>query len=340
MLLFRRSVSFRGFFGIFFLLSFLFVAQNVLAVSTITGMVFDKQRNAVSDLDVELLNDYYQQIRRTKTDGSGRYSFGGLVNGRYSVKVYAFRHDLEDQTLPVEINAQNARGGEGTEYVNLDFYLSPRKGGLADAESRVVFAQDVPEPAKKLYNKAIEDLNNKRINEGILGLNAAVQSFPQYYSALYRLGKELFIKGKNLEAAQSFAQAVQVNPKSATSLYYLGFSLSNLGKENNKSAIIALKAAMFLAPTSPQILVKLAKIERAEKNLTDAEKYLLLAKKSSKSPIPEIHKELAQLYSEDMKKYNDAANELELYLKASKLSDADEKNVKKVISGLRDKGKS
>lgn len=332
----RTPISFR----VLFFSAILLLSQNASA-STISGIVYDKQRNALAEVDVELLDDLYRQYGRTRTDGAGRYQFGGLSDGNWTIRVLPFRYDLVDQSQNVEIKTLTVTGqGNGNAFMNLDFYLLPRKGSLADSEIGVVFAQEVSPNAKKLYEKALEDLAKKRTNEGILGLNEAVQAFPEYYLALHRLGKELFIKGKYLESAQSFMQAIKVNPKSATSFYYLGYALSNLGKEYNKSAIAALNQAYTLAPASTQVLYILGKIERQEGNYEAAEKHLVQAKKLTKVAIPEIHKELAQLYSDNLKKYSEAADELELYLKASNLKDTDEKNLKKVIIGLREKAKS
>jgi hypothetical protein len=61
----------------------------------------------------------------------------------------------------------------------------------------------------------------------------------------------------------------------------------------------------------------------------------LLAKKYSPSKVPEIQKELAQLYANDLKKYKEAADELEQYLKASKLNNADESKTRQLIADLR-----
>lgn len=326
--------------GLLFVFTLFVFSQNVAAQSTIGGSVYDKQRNALSDIEVELLNDYYQSISRTRTDSSGRYQFAGLSNGRYSVRVYAFRYDLIDETLPIEINTQNIRGGEGVGYFPLDFYLLPKKGGLAATEIGVVFAQDIPAEARKLYDKAIKDLSGKRNEQGVIGLSDAIQIFPKYYDALYRIGRELFIMKKYQEAVPFLLKAVEVNDKSASALYYLGYSLHNLDNKYNKAAIRALNKSVELAPASLQVLVVLGKVERSEGNFADAEKHLLQAKQIAKTPVPEIHKELSQLYSNDMKKYNEAADELQLYLKASKLDKASEDKIKKVITGLREKGKT
>jgi len=322
------------------LLFFTFLAQSAEAVSTITGTVYDKQRNALIDIDVELLNDYYQSIQRTRTDASGRYHFSGLSDGRYTIRVYAFRFDLQDQEQPLEINTQNIRGGEGTGFFQQDFYLLPKKGGLAETEIGVVFAQDVPTNAKAAYEGAVKDLSSKRIEDGIIGLNEALKLFPDYYLALHRMGKELFIAKRYQESIPFFLKAAEVNSKSATTFYYLGYALHNLGKDYNKAALTALSNAYVLAPSSMQVLYVLGKVERSEGKYLEAEKHLLQAKKLSKVAIPEIHKELAQLYADNLKKYKEAADELEAYMKASKMDGSASAQTKKVIIGLREKAMS
>ena len=329
-----------GFLGLVFLGVTVFSTENVFAASTVSGTVYDKQRTPLIDVDVELLNDLYQQIRRARTDGTGRYTFDGLNDGRYTLRALAFRYDMEDQSIPIEINTVDLKGTQGTSFQVVDFYLLPRKGGLAETELGIVFAQTIPADAKKVYDDGLRELANKRVTEGILALNKSIGIFPDYYVALHRLGKELFILKKYDQAAPFFYKAVQVNPKSATSFYYLGFSFYQMGKDFHKAALVALNQAYTMAPASAPVLYSLGKIEHSMGDLTNAEKHLLLAKKLSKQPVPEIHKELAQLYANEMKKYNEAATELETYLKSSKPDEAEAKQVRKVIGDLREKAKN
>jgi len=337
-------------FSVSFLFLMLFLSQSIFAASTIQGYVYDKQRNALPDIDVELLNDYYQSIQRARTDASGKYSFNGLGDGRYTVRVLAFRYDYQDQEAPVEINtqgivpSQSTTGGSGitsgTGFFPQDFYLLPKKGGLKDAELGVVFAQEVPKDAEAAYKKAVDNLKKKNTTEGIMGLADAVQKFPEYYVALHRLGQELYVNKKYVESVQYFLQAAKVNPKSATSFYYIGLGLNKLGKEYNKSALAALNEAVTLAPASVVVLYMIGKIEREEGKLAESEKHLLQAKKLSVEKVAEIHYELYLLYANDLKKYSQAADELELFSKAAKRSEDDQKKVKKSIADLREKAKT
>lgn len=329
------------FLGVIFLFPILFLSQNVSASNIITGTVYDIKRNFVADVDVELLDEYYRVVRRSKTDSVGRYEFTVENNGNYTIRVLPFRYDFEEQTRYVEISSISARPGEtGSSYNYEDFYLAPKKGGLKELELSVVFAQEVPREAEQAYKKAIDDLSKKKTEEGIGELRTAVSLFPKYYAALYRLGQELFLKQGFGESAQFFIRAAEVNQKSGNAFYYTGYALYNLGKAYDKAAITALNQAHMIAPGSVPVLWLLGKIERESGKFVDAEKHLLQAKKLAQNKDPRVHQELSILYGNDLKKYKEAADELELYLKASKPGDEEEKKVKKVISSLREKART
>ena len=328
-------------FKMAFVVSFLFLlfipSQNTFA-SSISGVVYDKQNNPLPDIDVELLDDLYRQRPdgRRKTDGAGRYQFDGLPDGYYTVRVMPFRYDLIDQSQPVEIVTMTVRGqgiGNGTFYA--DFYLLPKKGGLKDAELSVVFAQDVPKEAKAEYDLAVDNFSKKKDEEGFASLKKSLEIFPTYYLALHRYGFELFTRKQYLEAAGVLMEAIKVNGKNATDFYYLGFAFHNSGEKYRKAALTAVNQAYILAPASPQVLLLYGRIERAAAKYEEAEKHLLQAKKVSKAW--EINWELALLYGNNMKKFKEAADELEIYLKARKLEGEEEKKTRKLITDFRNK---
>jgi len=326
-----------------FLITIFVLAGSAAAANagtTITGHVYDKQRNALYDVDVELLDEYRRTVHpggRTKTDGSGRYQFTNLADGYYTIRVMAFRYDLEDQERVVQLSTIDIRGGEGTGYQNEDFYLVPRRGGLKEAELAVIFAQEIPKDAEDAYKKAESNFKSGRKDEAMNDLQTALSLFPNYYSALHLYGRELLIRGKFLDAASVYMRAAEINPKSATSFYNVGLALHSLGPEYFKAANTALEYARTLAASSVQVFWLSGKVARGLKNYADAEKYLLQAKKLGEKRVPEVHKELAELYGNDLKNYAAAADELENYLKASKLDSKDEANTKQVIANLRKK---
>ena len=82
------------------------------------------------------------------------------------------------------------------------------------------------------------------------------------------------------------------------------------------------------------------RIERGLRDFVASEKHLLLAKKLSVRSDPQVHWELAKLYSEDLKKYKEAADELDSFIKASKISGDEETKMKGIADGFREKAKS
>lgn len=161
------------------------------ATNSITGFVFDASRNRVPDIQIELLDEFNRTISRGKTDGSGRYNFQRLNVGRYAVRVMTVATNFEEQTKEVEVVSSRVSGLGGSSTTQLDIYLRTRREAKpALAKSEVVFAQDVPPEAKRLFQNGVSDIKDKRVDEGIAKLKAAIQIYPDYFLALENLGQE------------------------------------------------------------------------------------------------------------------------------------------------------
>lgn len=339
----NRVFSFSIWFLLVIFASSAFASGGERVANTIGGFVFDKTGVPLSDIDVELLDELYRLLPdgRRKTDAAGRYQYDGLNDGNYTVKVYAFRFDFEDQSRYVEIKSLNSLPGQtGSSYNPVDFYLIPRKGSLKELELGVVFAQDVPKAAETAYKKALDDYSKKKYDESFTGLQQALTVFPNYYYALERYAGELVRRGQYWAAAQVYMRAAGVNPKSGISLYNAGYCFYKMGDKYYKNALAAAEEANKLAPASYQALRLIGMLERRTGKFAEAEKHLLEAKKASPVRDPEVQIELAQLYANDLKKFKEAADELEIYVKAVKLPDADEKAIKEKIVDLRAKAKA
>ena len=134
--------------------------------STISGYVFGPGRIPVSQVAVELRNDFDSVIGRTRTGASGQFTFLGVPSGRFTVTVLPLGTNFEEQSKGVEIAGIGARGQLIPENVQIDFYLQPRKEQEPTSAGQVVFVQEVPEPARKNYESAISDLGSKRAISG------------------------------------------------------------------------------------------------------------------------------------------------------------------------------
>jgi tetratricopeptide (TPR) repeat protein len=321
-------------FYLMFLIFFIFGIQSVFG-STIAGTVYDKQRNPLPDVDIELLDDLSRVRAHRNTDGNGRYEFTGLSDGRYTVRVSPIRYDLVDEERLVEIVTISFVPGQNSPISEIvDFYLSPRRGSIAEVEASVVFAQEIPKEARKVYENAVNDLANKRTQPGLDGLKQAVKIFPNYFLALQRLGREYFLKGNFSEAVSFLLKAAEINNKSPLTFYCLGYSLFKLGYY--KAAIVALKQAAFLSPASASVFFTLGTSERLEGQFAEAETHLIKALKLTKGAFPDLHWQLALLFGENLKKYSEAAKELEQFLEERPTA-RDGENIKKIIKNYRDK---
>ena len=287
--------------------------------NTVSGFVWGPGRTPVPDVTVELQNDLYVTIQRTRTTSSGNYRFVNVPGGRLRVRVQPYGLDYEPQEIDFEIvNFSRDTGGGGLRRSGFsneqqNFNLRLKKGANPDMAAGVLFAQEVPAEAEKLYTKAVDDLANQHEKEGLAGLRSAIEAFPKYFLALDRLGNE-YVRLKHFGAAEVLLSvAVDVNPKSFRSWYGLAYARHSLGLFSE--AIAAAGKALDLNATDVNSLFVLGSSQRQLKKYEAAEKTLVKAK-ALPDFSPLVHWELALLYGNNLKRYGDAAAELRAFLKA------------------------
>lgn len=303
-------------------------------------MVFDSEKRGLVDVDIELQDELSRFLARTRTTGGGRFTFSNLPAGIYLIRVMGQRLGFSEQTQQVEIITFNrGSAGRSRDSVYIDFYLQPIKS-LTFAESvgvtGSVFAQEIPDKAKEFYNQASADFSRKQIDSGIEKLKKAINEFPDYYNALNRLGDELLKKQDFKNAEQILLKAVRVNPKAADSLYMLGYCQYILKQFDD--SIDSLQQAVVWSSKSAAAHLLLGMGLRQTRKYAESEVQLLKANELSKKKMPDVHWQLALLYGNNLKKYNEAADELELFLKLQPDS-KDAESIKKLIKEFRDKAK-
>lgn len=306
--------------------------------NSITGFVFNEARQPMTDTYVELLDDLYASKSRTKTNGTGMYSFRNLTDGQYIVKVLPYGTNYEEQSRSVSLINFSPLAGSGAVSEQVDFYLKAKKitneGPLA--APGVIFAQEIPSNAKKLYEDGIEDLLNKKENEGFDKLKKALEIFPDYYYALDRLGREYVVRGYYQAAFVLFTKAIEVNPRSFSSTFGLGLSLYRLQEFDR--AIKNLQRATEIDNKSVNGFLWLGISHLQKKDYTQAETALNKAKNLSNGESPDVHWQLARLYN-DQNRFSESADALELYLKY-KQGATDTEKIKETIKVLRQKAKN
>ena len=304
--------------------------------STVSGYVSDTQRQPVTQAPVELLNDLNSVLQRTKTDNAGRYMFRGISSGRFFVRVLPIGTNLEEKIQEFEISGIGARGRPLADNIQLDFQLRRLKENTGGGINGVLFVQEVPEEAKKMYENAISDLDNKKLDQGIEGLQNALKIFPTYYAALEKLGAEYITLQKFDLAKELFNKGVEVNSRSFNCWY--GLSYANYHLKQSAAAIESAQKATSLNPNSIDAVFYLGLSQRLAKDYAESEKTLKQADKMAKGKSPDIHWNLALLYAHNLNRFQDAANHLELYLKYTPDASNSE-SIKKLIKQFREKAK-
>jgi tetratricopeptide (TPR) repeat protein len=338
MKLFAKKIALILFAGIVLCLS----ANDTRAQNSISGVIFNANRQPVSKIEVELLDEFERLLKFTKTTTSGLYIFQGLRAGIYYIQVRTDGTNYKEIKERVQLGQANRVSGTGTsgsESLQVDLVLQfDRRRNDPDTplNNEVVFAQNVPKEAEKLYESALKKLADKKQDEAIADLENALKIFPEYLRALEKIGYEYLAKNKFTEAEAVFAKALEIYPKSFSAISGLGIGQYKLGK--TAEAAKTLEDSVALNQSSPNSFLFLGKIYRELKEYAKAEKNLKKAENLSENKLADVHWELALLYFYNLDRPADAANELELFLKAKPNAD-NKAQIENLIKIMREKAK-
>ena len=320
-----------------------FSANNIPAQSSISGVIFNANRQPVPKIDVELLDEFERLLRSTKTTTSGLYIFQGLRAGVYYIQVRTGATNYREAKERVQVGQVSRTSGGGIsmggESLQVDLILQVdrrRNNPETPLNNEVVFAQNVPKEAEKLYESALKKLADKKQDEAVAELENALKIFPEYLLALEKIGYEYLAKNKLAESEAVFTKALQIYPKSFPASSGLGIVQYKLGKKTE--AAKTLEASVALNQSSPNSFLFLGRIYRELKEYTKAETNFKKAKQLSENKIADVHWELALLYYYNLNRPGDAADELELYLKAKPNAD-NKPQIENLIKTMREKAK-
>ena len=304
----------------------------------ISGTVFSELGRPVADIYIELVSDLGTSLTRIRTNASGRFTFVGLTNGTYRVRILPYGTEYKEQTQEVTLSNISTTSSD-RQQIEIYLRLNERaKSGPFAIVTGVVFAQDVPREAQKLYDDGLRYLAEKKETEGLVNLKKAIEAFPTYYAALDRLGGEYAIRGNTdrsyLEAAfVLLTKASEINPKGFSSVFGLGLVQYQLGL--NDGAIESLRRATTLYGKAADAYLWLGKALKRAATFDQAEAAFKRANELTNGKSADVHWQTAGLYH-DMKRYKEAADEFELFLKAQPNSN-DANKIRELIRQLREK---
>ncbi|HET9788889.1 MAG TPA: tetratricopeptide repeat protein, partial [Pyrinomonadaceae bacterium] len=167
--------------------------------------------------------------------------------------------------------------------------------------------------------------------EGFETLKKSIEIFPDYFAALEMLGTE-YIKERDYEPAiPVLTKAIEVNRRSHQCLNLLSVAQYNL--QQLPQAVESMRRAIAIDNKSTNANLWLGMLLRQTGQLDEAETYLKQADQLAGSKLPEAHWQLALLFNQ-LKRYKEAADHLELFLKVQPEA-KDAALIKKLIQKLR-----
>lgn len=308
------------------------------SMNTVEGQVFSQAHQPLANVRVALLDDGYSQLMTVYTNTIGRYQFTNVLNGNYYVQVEPMGKDFERQSQRLQVQSMSRVGGGQT--FRLDFVLIPKgqtDSKTSDAVTKAkstVFYQEVPDAAKKEYEKGIKSLEGKKNTEAMGFFRRAVEIFPDYYDALEHLGSESVEQRDYQSANEYLSRAIKINRDGWQSYFYLGVTQYNLKQRDD--AIRSLRRALELNPNSANAGMWLGIIlsQNAETR-TEAIQAFENVVRVTKSEIPDAWFYLGSLYSKN-NQFKEAADALEQFLRLAPQT-GDRDKLKKIIEQLRQK---
>jgi len=164
---------------------------------------------------------------QTVTTRDGDFEFANLTPASYEIVIKQQGY----QALSERAEFHASRNSGRIEILTVDITLKPdsREAPLP-AGPATTFVQNIPPPAQKAYNEAVQKLKDSKPIEGIALLQEAIALFPDYFSAHYALAGELARQRKIDEALAELEQARRINDRSAEVYHLFGMLMGQQKK--------------------------------------------------------------------------------------------------------------
>lgn len=347
-----RLMSRRGRAEVYFLLTFFGVLLLPVAVSgqgngranTGTGGIhliqgyiyFPSGRRAEGTIVVKL-QSYTQGEITVLPDSSGSFSFNSLSPGNYTVVVNAGDdYEIARESVFIDTDGNSSRTGiqipPTPRHYTVMIHLQ-LKASAAHARPGVVNAAlaEVPEKARKLFEKGLEQSKAGNATQAADSLKEAVALYPNFPLALNELGVQYLKLGQTAKAVEALKSAVKLSPAAYGPRLNLGIAL--LEAKQFAEAETELREALKRNSALPTAHMYLGLCLVRTNKYDDAEKELLLAIQGSGNQLGLAQYYLGGIYWKN-KDYPKAIAALEDYLRLTPNA-PDAERVRATIKDLR-----
>jgi tetratricopeptide (TPR) repeat protein len=274
------------------------------------------------------------RLYETFTDLSGRFSFGGLKNGRYQLVAESDGATFETTSVYADVTGYGVSAQTFTQNVQ----LLPKRGKSGDAASAgVVSAEEldpgVPERARESYRKGLKSAAENRPEQAIKSFEEALRSHPSFYVAALKLAEQYAKLERYAEALGAYRKAGELKPELPEA--YVGIGVTLVSQKRYEEGIRMLRRIVELDEKLASPYLSLGYAEMMLGDYKAAERDLLRALELARPAIAHVY--LANVY-EQLGQPAKAVEQLQSYLKENPDS-PNAASVRGAIEKLRKKRK-
>lgn len=271
-------------------------------------------------------------------DSNGSFVFGSLTPGNYTIVVNAGEeYELARESVYIDADVNLSRTGirfpSSARRYTVMVHLQPKSAAAIRAGVINAALAEVPEKARKLFEKGLEHARAGDAAKAADSLKQAVALHPKFPLALNELGVQYLKLGQREKALEALRAAVRLNPDSYGSRLNLGIALleSKQFPEAEEQLREALKRNTSFPTGHMYLGFCLVRLHRYD----EAEKELLLAVQGSGNQLAMAQYYLGGIYWKKQD-YPKAVEALENYLRLTPNAQ-DAARVRATINDLRNR---
>lgn len=285
-------------------------------VHIIQGYVFfPSGRKADGNIVVKLQSTQFGELQ-VIPDSSGSFIFSQLSPGSYTVVVKASdEYEVARETVYIDTDLNLSRMGVRvpvtTRRQTVMIHLQLKQGANAKPAVLNAVLAAVPEKARKLYEKGVEQARADDPSKAADSLKEAVSLYPNFPLALNELGVQYLKLRQVNKAIEVLKEACKLDPDAFVSRLNLG--IANLEAKQFSEAEGELREALKRntnsATTNMYLGIALLRLNKFD----DSEKYLLVATQANAAQLAMANYYLGGIYWRKHD-YPRAVEQLEKYL--------------------------
>ena len=212
--------------------------------------------------------------QETFSDSIGNFEFRQMPSNSYKVVVPSDHQNFEAAAETIEVFGSFSRTFTVQVYLRDKDSLIPK---TKDKILTVAEMQEVPKPAKKLYEQGLKRVKENKPAEAITQFEEALKIFPEYLLAINKMGEQYVLLDQAAKAEETFENAIKVNGKYPLARINLG--MLYFKTKRYAPAIEQLEDAIHSDESYPMAHLYLglclmekqpSEVDRAEKELTRA----------------------------------------------------------------------